>query len=83
LYAWLSAPFVQWLGSHDGLRLTSFLGTVAYLLAVVYFARSFRACLPPGGDSIVLWFSALGPCVVYQFWSAHPEGWFAALVVAT
>jgi hypothetical protein len=89
LYAWVSAPFVRWLGSHDGLRLTSFLGTVAYLLAALYFARSFRASLPdaseasvPGGsESMLLWLSALGPCVVYQFWSAHPDGWFAALIV--
>jgi hypothetical protein len=82
LYAWVSAPFVRWLGSHDGLRLTSFLGTVAYLLAVLYFARSFGSHLPSGSDAAVLWLSALGPCVVCQFWSAHPDGWFAALVVA-
>jgi hypothetical protein len=81
LYAWVSAPFVQWLGSHDGLRLTSFLGTVAYLLSVLYFARSFRAKLPEGSDTIFLWLCALGPCVVYQFWSAHPDGWFAALAL--
>src|SRR5205809_3283992 len=54
LYAWCSAPVVQWLGSHDGLRLTSFLGTVAYLFAALYFARSFRASLPEGSDTIVL-----------------------------
>lgn len=83
LYAWLSAPFVGWLGSHDGLRLTSFLGTLAYLLAALSFARSFRSFLPKNGPAAVLWFSALGPCVVYQFWSAHPDGWFAALVVAS
>jgi len=81
LYAWLSAPFVKWLGNHDGLRLTSFLGTVAYLLAALYFARSFRASSPSGSESMLLWLSAFGPCVVYQFWSAHPDGWFAALVV--
>src|SRR5213079_1902534 len=81
LYAWCSAPVVGAIGSHDGLRLTSFLGTVAYLLAALYFARSFRALLPPGGDAWILWLSALGPCVVYQFWSAHPDGWFAALVL--
>ncbi len=81
LYSWVSAPFVRALGNHDGLRLTSFLTTAAYLLALVHFARSFRAGLPAGGALGVLWFGALGPCVFYQFWSAHPDGWFAALAV--
>jgi len=81
LYAWVSAPFVRWLGTHDGLRLTSFLTTAAYLFALVHLARSFRACLPEWGEAGVLWLGALGPCVFYQFWSAHPDGWFAALVV--
>ena len=82
LYAWLSAPFVERFGSHDGLRISSWLGSVAYLLAVVFFARAFAARMSLGHDSLLLWLSALGPCVVYQFWSAHPDGWFAALVVA-
>lgn len=81
LYSWVSAPFVHALGNHDGLRLTSFLTTAAYLLALLHFARSFRASLPAGGELGVLWFGALGPCVFYQFWSAHPDGWFAALAV--
>lgn len=81
LYAWFSAPFVAALGNHDGLRVTSFLTTAAYLLALLHFARSFRALLPPDGAAWVLWLGALGPCVFYQFWSAHPDGWFAALAV--
>ena len=81
LYAWFSAPFVRWLGTHDGLRLTSFLTTAAYLAALAHLARSFRAHLPQWGEAGVLWLGALGPCVFYQFWSAHPDGWFAALVV--
>jgi hypothetical protein len=81
LYAWLSAPIVSALGAHDGLRITSFLGTVAYLLAALYFARSFRASLPNGSDALLVWLSAFGPSVIYQFWSAHPDGWFAALTV--
>jgi len=81
LYAWVSAPLVRALGSHDGLRITSFLGTVAYLLALFYFARTFRAALPEGGESALLWLASVGPCVFYQFWSAHPDGWFAALVI--
>ena len=81
LYAWVSAPLVRALKSHDGLRATSFLGTVAYFLALLHFARSFRSALPPGGERLVLWLGALGPCVFYQFWSAHPDGGFAALAV--
>jgi len=81
LYAWFSAPFVSALGNHDGLRLTSFVTTAAYLLALLHFARSFRALLPTSGAAWVLWLGALGPCVFYQFWSAHPDGWFAALAV--
>jgi len=80
LYAWVSAPFVRWLGNHDGLRVTSFLTTAAYLVALVAFARAHRALLPPGGEQLVLWLAGFGPCVFYQFWSAHPDGAFAALV---
>ena len=72
LYAWMSAPFVRAFGSHDGLRITSFLGTVAFLLAVSWFSRS---------SSGLLQLATLGPCVFYQFWSAHPDTWFAAIVV--
>jgi hypothetical protein len=81
LYAWFSAPFVAALGNHDGLRLTSLLTTAAYLFALLHFARSFRSLLPEGGAALLLWLAAFGPCVAYQFWSAHPDGWFAALVV--
>lgn len=81
LYPWLSAPFVAGLGNHDGLRVTSFLTTAALLFALVHFARSFRGASERPPDAWVLWLAALGPCVVYQFWSAHPDGWFAALVV--
>ena len=81
LYAWVSAPLVRHLGSHDGLRITSFLGTVAYLVALLYFARTFRGLLPAQGESALLWLATAGPCVFYQFWSAHPDGWFAALVI--
>ncbi|MFN0242290.1 MAG: hypothetical protein ACKVWV_05300 [Planctomycetota bacterium] len=81
LYAWGSAPLVRALGTHDGLRVSSFLGNVAYLLAAAYFARTFARLLPPRGGGVFLWLCALGPCVVYQFWSAHPGGAFAALVL--
>ncbi len=81
LYPWISAPFVRALGNHDGLRVTSFATTAAYLIALVYFARSFRSRLPQGSETLLLWLCALGPCVFYQFWSAHPDGWFAALVL--
>ena len=81
LYSWMSAPFVARLGSHDGLRLTSWIGTVAYLLAVVFFAGAVRSRLPAGGETALVWLGAIGPCVFYQFWSAHPDTWFAALVL--
>lgn len=81
LYAWVSAPFVRALGTHDGLRVTSFLGTAAFLAAAWFFARSFRARLGPSNASVELGLCALGPAVFYQFWSAHPDGAFAALVV--
>jgi hypothetical protein len=77
LYAWTSAPFVERFGAHDGLRITSWLGTFAYLLAVAYFSRAFLGRV--SGTFLLL--AGLGPCVVYQFWSAHPDGCFAALVV--
>lgn len=81
LYAWFSAPLVRVLGNHDGLRASSFLTSAAFLLALLHFARSFRELLPQRGERAFLWLAAFGPCAVYQFWSAHPDGWFAALCV--
>ncbi|HTF88979.1 MAG TPA: hypothetical protein VK843_11260, partial [Planctomycetota bacterium] len=81
LYPWVSAPFVRAFGNHDGLRITSFATTAAYLIALVYLARSFRSRMADGRATLFLWLCAAGPCVFYQFWSAHPDGWFAALVL--
>jgi hypothetical protein len=83
LYAWCSAPIVRASGSHDGLRVTSFFGSVAFFLALVYFARSFRSLAPDASEPWLVWLAAFGPCVVYQFWSAHPDGWFAALAIVS
>jgi Predicted membrane protein (DUF2142) len=81
LYAWASAPIVARLGAHDGLRVTSWLGAIAYLAACAYFARAFLGRASSKEKGVFVALAALGPCVVYQFWSAHPDGWFAALVV--
>jgi hypothetical protein len=81
LYAWASAPLVARFGAHDGLRITSWLGAIAYLAACAYFARTFLGNDSEKDAALLVGLAALGPCVVYQFWSAHPDGWFAALVV--
>jgi hypothetical protein len=81
-FAWMAAPLVARLGAHDGLRVASLLGTIAYLFAVLHFART----LLPGDDRsgqrvALLWLASFGPLVAYQAWSAHPDAWFAALFV--
>lgn len=81
LYPWVSAPVVAALGNHAGLRVTSLATTAAFLAALVVFARAFASRMGGVQPTLFLWLCALGPCVFYQFWSAHPDGWFAALVV--
>lgn len=80
-YAWLSAPAVRVLGSHDGLRLTSFLGTAFFLLAAWRLARSLDPGLSSGAQAFGLALLGVAPIVGYQFWSAHPDSLFAALVL--
>ena len=85
-FAWLAAPLVRRFGAHDGLRLASLAGTLAIVLASGWFAaRNLRrdGSDPSTGDELaaVAWLSGFGPLVAYQGWSAHPDGWFAALFV--
>lgn len=81
-FAWMAAPLVARLGAHDGLRVASLLGALAYVAAVAWFASA----LLPGVErsrsrSLLLWLASFGPLVAYQAWSAHPDAWFAALFV--
>ena len=81
-FAWMAAPLVARLGAHDGLRVASLLGALAYVAAVAYFA----SVLLPGVErsrarAALLGLASFGPLVAYQAWSAHPDAWFAALFV--
>jgi len=76
-FAWLASPLVAVLGTHRGLMLASFIGTLAYLLATWAFASAFE--LRDRERALLLLFAGLCPIVAYQFWSAHPDGLFAAL----
>jgi len=76
-FAWLAAPWVAWLGGHDGLRVVSLAGTLAYLAASLFLALTFVQ--RSGGEVGLLWLACFGPLVLYQAWSAHPDSWFAAL----
>lgn len=81
-FAWLAAPLVARFGAHDGLRLASFAGAIAWLLAIAGFARAFLPrSAPPWSATALVWLAGFGPLLAYQSWSAHPDGWFAALVV--
>lgn len=76
-FPWLSSPLVAALGSHRGLMLASFLGTVAFLFAVRAFGRALRLS---GREQVyLLLLCGLTPIVSYQFWSAYPDSLFAAL----
>lgn len=82
-FAWLSAPLVEAFGSHVGLMLASCAGTLFFLGAVWRFTAAFD----PFGfgkreRALVLWLVFFNPLVVYQLWSAHPDGLFAGLVLA-
>src|SRR5215813_11443280 len=79
-FAWLSAPLVARFGAHGGLRLMSLAGTIAYLLATLFLVwRVLPAATAMRTAPAILWLATLGPLVVYQSWSAHPDSWFAAL----
>ena len=81
-FAWLAAPLVARLGAHDGLRLVSLVGTIAYALAACFLARALAPKREDGsGAWWVAWLATLGPLATYQAWSAHPDSWFAALFV--
>jgi hypothetical protein len=81
-FALLASPLVARFGAHDGLRIASLLGALAYVAAVALFAKA----LLPGEErsrarAALLWLASFGPLVACQAWSAHPDAWFAALFV--
>ncbi len=83
LFPWLSAPLVALFGNHLGLMLTSSLGTLAMIAALL---QLLRALLPsPVHDRLrarALLFGMLSPLQVYQTWSAHPDSLETALVLS-
>ncbi|HEU4534937.1 MAG TPA: hypothetical protein VFS00_12495 [Polyangiaceae bacterium] len=85
-FAWLGAPLVRAFGTHVGLRLASYFGTLLYLLAASRFVRALGAVarleLAPAEAAAALALCAFNPITAYQVWSAYPDSLFAALVLA-
>lgn len=81
-FAWLVAPLVDRYGTNVALKVGSFLGTLLYLIAVLYFLRAFDPFQLGRRErawAVLLVF--VNPLVIYQFWSAYPDTLFAALVL--
>src|SRR6478735_6051434 len=77
-FAWITAPFVALFGNHVGLMIVSLFGVIAYLFAVWRFTLAFDPFgLSDRERAWVLVLAGLSPIVVYQSWSAHPDGLFA------
>ena len=83
-FSWLAAPLLALCGTNLGLELVSCAGTLAFLVALYFFARYFD----PFGFSyreraLLIVLAGCGPIVAYQSWSAHPDSLYAALYLAT
>lgn len=82
-FPWLAAPLVQQWGNHTGLMVASACGVLALFVATW---QLLRTVLPGTANArIRTWafgFGLFSPLVVYQTWSAHPDGIETALQLA-
>lgn len=81
-FSWFAAPLVHAFGTHIGMKLASFLFTSVFAVSVWYFLNTVDPCrFNELEKAAVLWLTFFNPLMAYQFWSAHPDTLFAALVV--
>lgn len=82
-YAFVSAPFVAWLGANRGLKVSSALLTLLALAACLLFFRSLNRTLgiPPGLLGLELLVLALNPLVLYQLLAAYVDAPFLGAAV--
>jgi hypothetical protein len=84
-FAVLAAPLTAILGTNTGLKWASCVGGVLFLLALYAFFRRVNRRFGLGDEHLALELviAAFNPLVLYQFWSAYPDGTFFAVFVAT
>jgi len=83
LFPLLSLPLISVFGGNTGLILTSFLCSLCFLVSCIWFFLYFNKLfsLPRAALSVELLVTFINPLMLYQFWSAYPDGLFAAFVV--
>jgi hypothetical protein len=83
-FAVLAAPLTAMLGTNTGLKWASCVGGVLFLLSLYVFFRRFNRHFGLGDAhlDLELVIAAWNPLVIYQFWSAYPDGAFFAVFVA-
>lgn len=83
-FPWLVAPLVAVVGTNLGLMIGSAGSTVAFIFAAWFFVRWFDPfAFDERERAQALCLATIGPLVVYQFWSGHPDSLFAALVLVS
>ena len=82
-FSLLSVPLVLLLGANAGLKVASFLGTVFLLCAAYFFfvRLNRRAGIDSRFIPIELGLLFFNPLLLYQFWSAYSDSFFAGLVL--
>ncbi|HEB79385.1 MAG TPA: hypothetical protein ENI79_02785, partial [Rhodospirillales bacterium] len=80
----LSWPLVAWFGANAGLKIASFIGTVLFMAVVPVFLKRLPGMDDKGQSEFlktVLVLTLFNPLVAYQFMSAYPDAFFAALTL--
>lgn len=79
----LAAPFIALLGVEGGLKVASALGAALLVLACGAFLSHFshRVGVSERWFGIQMAVACLNPLVMYQFWSAYPDGMFFAAAI--
>ena len=83
LFGFLAVPLVWLLGVDEGVKATSFLGTVFFMwmVGLTLPRLNRRVGMPPNVAPLEFTLVALNPLVLYQFWSGHPDSLLAGLVL--
>lgn len=76
LFGLLAAPLVWLAGANAGVKVASFMGAAFFLgmTSLVLRRLARRAGVDPRFESWAFVFVALNPLLLYQFWSAYPNG---------
>lgn len=83
-FSLLAALFIEHQGPNVGVKSASYLGTALFAIVTLVFLRlaAHRAGFSRRWVPVTLALLFFNPLILYQFWSAYPDGLFGALTLS-